>query len=289
MRQDAFELLSIDPQSRKDEAAKRVLMSQADLVVLCLADEQAKESVALIQSLGPNAPKVVDASSAHRTQAPWVYGFPELSLEQEGLIANAQWVSNPGCYATGAIALLRPLIDAGVLSPQVGVALPSVSGYSGGGRSMIEAYEKGQAPLMEYYALGLEHKHVPEIMRYSGLSRRPLFVPSVGHFKQGMVVQLPLQVEQLREPMTREAVLSVYRHHYGRLAYSEVTVNTTPPTRLDATALNGTNRLEIEVATHEASGQCLVMARLDNLGKGASGAAVQNIRLMLGLPRQRQL
>jgi len=173
------------------------------------------------------------------------------------------------------------------LSAQTGIVLPSVSGYSGGGRSMIESYESGQAPLMEYYALGLEHKHVPEIMRYTGLLRRPLFVPSVGNFKQGMVVQLPLHQDQLERPLSRGDLLDIYGQHYGRLAFSEVSVNTQAPTRLDATALNGSNRLEIEVATHESSGQCLMLARLDNLGKGASGAAVQNIRLMLGLERQR--
>ena len=287
-REAAFEVLAIEASQRKDVQAKRALMAEADLVVLCLADEQARESVALIHSLGAVAPKVVDASSAHRTQSPWVYGFPELCPEQEGLIAQASWVSNPGCYATGAIALLRPLLDAGALSPDAGVALPSVSGYSGGGRSMIESYEQGHAPLMEYYALGLEHKHVPEIMRYSGLERRPLFVPSVGNFAQGMVVQLPLHREQFQKPVNRGMLLDLYAQHYERLPYSEVKVQRETPSRLDATALNGTNRLEIEVATHESSGQCLMLARLDNLGKGASGAAVQNIRLMLGLARNHQ-
>jgi N-acetyl-gamma-glutamyl-phosphate reductase len=287
-REAAFEVLAIEASQRKDVQAKRDLMAEADLVVLCLADEQARESVALIHSLGADAPKVVDASSAHRTQSPWVYGFPELCPEQEGLIAQASWVSNPGCYATGAIALLRPLLDAGALSPDAGVALPSVSGYSGGGRSMIESYEQGHAPLMEYYALGLEHKHVPEIMRYSGLERRPLFVPSVGNFAQGMVVQLPLHREQFQKPVNRGVLLDLYAQHYERLPYSEVKVQRETPSRLDATALNGTNRLEIEVATHESSGQCLMLARLDNLGKGASGAAVQNIRLMLGLARNHQ-
>ena len=287
-REAAFEVLAIEASQRKDVQAKRALMAEADLVVLCLADEQARESVALIHSLGAVAPKVVDASSAHRTQSPWVYGFPELCPEQEGLIAHASWVSNPGCYATGAIALLRPLLDAGALSPDAGVALPSVSGYSGGGRSMIESYEQGHAPLMEYYALGLEHKHVPEIMRYSGLERRPLFVPSVGNFAQGMVVQLPLHREQFQKPVNRGVLLDLYAQHYERLPYSEVKVQRETPSRLDATALNGTNRLEIEVATHESSGQCLMLARLDNLGKGASGAAVQNIRLMLGLARNHQ-
>ena len=287
-REAAFEVLAIEASQRKDVQAKRALMAEADLVVLCLADEQARESVALIHSLGAVAPKVVDASSAHRTQSPWVYGFPELCPEQEGLIAQASWVSNPGCYATGAIALLRPLLDAGALSPDAGVALPSVSGYSGGGRSMIESYEQGHAPLMEYYALGLEHKHVPEIMRYSGLERRPLFVPSVGNFAQGMVVQLPLHREQFQKPVNRGVLLDLYAQHYERLPYSEVKVQRETPSRLDATAHKGTNRHEIEVATHESSGQCLMLARLDNLGKGASGAAVQNIRLMLGLARNHQ-
>jgi N-acetyl-gamma-glutamyl-phosphate reductase len=286
-REASLAVLTIEPNLRKDVSAKRVLMREADLVVLCLADEQARESVALIESLGAQAPKVVDASSAHRTQAPWVYGLPELCPEQEDRIAQAAWVSNPGCYATGAIALLRPLIDAGVLSRDAAIALPSVSGYTGGGRSMIESYEQGLSPLMEYYALGLEHKHVPEIMLYSGLQRRPLFVPSVGNFSRGMVVQLPLHPEQLTRAVSRSALIDVYRHHYERLPYSEVRVKLEVPTRLDACGLNGTNWLEIEVATHESSGQCVVLARLDNLGKGASGAAVQNIRLMLGLARAR--
>jgi N-acetyl-gamma-glutamyl-phosphate reductase len=286
-REASLAVLTIEPHLRKDLSAKRVLMREADLVVLCLADEQARESVALIESLGDQAPKVVDASSAHRTLAPWVYGFPELCPEQEDRIAQAAWVSNPGCYATGAIALLRPLLDAGVLSRDAALALPSVSGYTGGGRSMIESFEQGLSPLMEYYALGLEHKHVPEIMLYSGLERRPLFVPSVGNFARGMVVQLPLQPEQLTRRVSRSELIDIYRHHYERLSYSEVRVKQEVPTRLDACGLNGTNWLEIEVATHESSGQCVMLARLDNLGKGASGAAVQNIRLMLALARAR--
>jgi N-acetyl-gamma-glutamyl-phosphate reductase len=148
---------------------------------------------------------------------------------------------------------------------------------------MIESFEQGLSPLMEYYALGLEHKHVPEIMLYSGLERRPLFVPSVGNFARGMVVQLPLQPEQLTRRVSRSELIDIYRHHYERLPYSEVRVKQEVPTRLDACGLNGTNWLEIEVATHASSGQCVVFARLDNLGKGASGAAVQNLKLMLGL------
>ena len=196
-----IELLSIDPALRKDPAAKRDLLAQADLVVLCLHDEAAVETVAMVDALvaagrGPG-PKVIDASTAHRTAPGWVYGFPELAAGQREAIVQARRVSNPGCYATGAIALLRPLIDAGLIPADFGLCLPAVSGYSGGGRSMIEAYEAGTAPLFEAYALGLTHKHLPEIVKYTGLTRRPIFIPAVGNFRQGMLVELPLHLDLL--------------------------------------------------------------------------------------------
>jgi len=195
------ELISIDPALRKDANAKQSLMAQADLVVLCLHDDAAIESVALIDALtranNGKGPKVIDASTAHRTAPGWVYGFPELAADQREAVVQARRVANPGCYATGAIALIRPLVDAGLLPADFPVCLPSISGYSGGGRTMIEAYEAGQAPAMELYALGLKHKHIPEIMCYAGLTRRPLFVPSVGNFAQGMLVQLPLHLDTL--------------------------------------------------------------------------------------------
>jgi N-acetyl-gamma-glutamyl-phosphate reductase len=199
-------------------------------------------------------------------------------------VANAQRVANPGCYATGAIALLRPLVDAGLLPADFPVALPSVSGYSGGGRSMIEDYEAGKAPLFEAYALGLEHKHIPEIMAYTGLTRRPLFVPSVGNFRQGMLVQLPIHLDLLPGQPQAADLHKALAQHYGQNPDSWVRV--LPPTdnaKLDATALNDTNQLEIRVFANETHRHAVLMARLDNLGKGASGAAVQNIRLMLGV------
>jgi len=281
-----IDVLSIDPARRKDPEAKRELMATADLVVLCLHDDAAIESVAMIDSLPGRKPRIVDASTAHRCHPNWVFGFPELAADQLAAVQQAERVANPGCYATGAIAILRPLIDAGLLPVDFPVCLPSVSGYSGGGRSMIEDYEAGKAPLFELYGLGLQHKHIPEIMRYSGLTCRPLFVPSVGNFRQGMLVQLPLHLDSLPGKPTGADLHAALASHYATSQAAGGWVRVEPATdnlKLDALALNDTNQLEIRVFANEAHRQAVVIARLDNLGKGASGAAVQNIQLMLGL------
>ena len=283
------QVLSIDPARRKDPEAKRELMATADLVVLCLHDGAAIESVAMIDTLSGRKPRIVDASTAHRCHPEWVYGFPELAADQRAAVQAAERVANPGCYATGAIALLRPLVDAGLLPPDFPLCLPSVSGYSGGGRTMIEDYEAGKAPLYEAYALGLQHKHIPEIMKFAGLSRRPLFVPAVGNFRQGMLVQLPLHLDALPGQPQAADLREALRAHYAASQADgdgQGWVSVEPATesgKLDALALNDTNRLEIRVFANEDARQAVLIARLDNLGKGASGAAVQNIQLMLGL------
>ncbi len=277
---------SIDPDKRKDAQARVALMREVDLVVLCLPDDAAKGAVSLVDGLGEDAPKIVDASTAHRVADGWVYGFAELDADQPGLISKAQRVANPGCYPTGAIALIRPLVDAGIIPADYPITVNAVSGYSGGGKSMIESYEvKKTAPSFELYGLGLEHKHVPELQKYARLTRRPIFVPSVGNFRQGMLVSVPLHLDTLAsKPSLKDIELALDSHYKGSTLVSVMRdLSSAMNGRISVEDLNGTDQMQLCVFGNAKQSQAVLVARLDNLGKGASGAAVQNIRLMLGL------
>jgi N-acetyl-gamma-glutamyl-phosphate reductase len=278
------EVVSVDPAKRKDAKARQALMREVDLVVLCLPDDAAREAVALAAELGEDAPKILDASTLHRVAPGWVYGFPELDPQQADAVRKAQRVANPGCYPTGAIALIRPLVDAGIIPTDFPLTINAVSGYSGGGRSMIEAYEARTAPAFELYGLALEHKHIPELQRYSKLTRRPIFVPSVGNFRQGMLVSIPLHLDLLPgKPCLRDLETALDARYRGSAWISVAKEPGASMTRLEAEALNGTDRLELFVFGKTDLRQAVLVARLDNLGKGAAGAAVQNVKLMLGL------
>jgi len=243
--------------------------------------------VALADSLPGGGPKIVDASTAHRVAPGWVYGFPELVPEQVDTIRTARRVANPGCYPTGGIALLRPLVDRRILPADYPVSVNAVSGYSGGGKSMIAAYEAGTAPNFELYGLGLEHKHLPELQTYSMLERRPIFVPSVGNFRQGMLVSVPLHLDTLPgKPSPSDLEAALAEHYAGAELVKVIPTEDDPASkggRLEAEALNDTDKLELRVFSNAPNRQAVLVAKLDNLGKGASGAAVQNIKLMLGL------
>lgn len=287
---DELELVSLGRDAAKDPAIKRGVVNEVDLVVLCLPDAAARETVALI---GNDRTRVVDASTAHRTVPGWVYGFPELTRMQRAAVAAAKRVSNPGCYPTGFLSLVRPLRERNLLPPDFPVTVHAVSGYSGGGRKMIESYEQpaaGQRPAnFGAYGLDLAHKHLGEMRTHGLLDRTPVFAPSVGYFKRGMLVSVPLHTGSLPRRVSGAALNAIYAEHFAGEPFVTVRpLNDTATLRegafLEPEALNGTNRLEVFVFANDADGQAMLIARLDNLGKGASGAAVQNINLMLGLP-----
>src|SRR5580693_4382976 len=239
-------LRSLPAAQRKDPSARQDIMAESDLAVLCLPDDAAREAVALAGALGNDAPKLLDASTAHRVDPEWIYGFPEIAPDQPGKIAMSHKVANPGCYPTGAIGLLRPLVQAGLVPPDYPVTISAVSGYSGGGRSMIEAHDREGGPAFELYALGLEHKHIPETQKYGGLTRRPIFVPSVGHFRQGMLVSVPLHLDTLPGKPGGADLGAVLARHYDGGGQVRV-VTPTQDGKLEPEAMNDTNLLELRV------------------------------------------
>ena len=284
-------LLEVAPAQRKEPAARAELLNTADVSILCLPDDAAREAVALLQR---SDARVIDGSTAHRVAPGWVYGLPELGAEQRAAIAAANRVGNPGCYPTCVALLVRPLIDAGLLAATAPLVIHALSGYSGGGQAMIDRWESPAADLLRLpyeapYALERRHKHVPEMMHHGRLAHEPLFVPAVGPFRCGMRLQIPLHAELLAPGATAHTLLAALRERYAGERFVRVSLREQALDRderaLDPTACNDTNRVELLVLAHP-SGHVLLVAILDNLGKGAAGAAVQSLNLMLGLPEE---
>jgi N-acetyl-gamma-glutamyl-phosphate reductase len=293
-----LEVVSIDPARRKDADARAELLNSVDVAILCLPDEGAREAVAMITN--PEV-RVIDPSTAHRTSEGWAFGFPELSRDQRGTIAASKRVTNPGCWSTGFIALVAPLVRAGLIPPETALSTHGVSGFSGGGKGLIAEFEDAPAPAASAdafrpYGLTLAHKHLPEMVAYTGLSHPPIFSPAVGRYAQGMIVEVPLALWALPGQPKVSHLSAALSEAYAGEAFvtvaTDLEVATLSQARagaagyvqaLDPEALNGTNSLKLYVFGDDAKGQARLVAVLDNLGKGASGAAVQNLNLMLGL------
>jgi len=278
-------LLTLPESDRKNPQRRADAINSSDIAILCLPDEPARQAAASV--VNPKV-RIIDASSAHRTDAGWVYGFPEMSAGQADRIAHALRVSNPGCYPTGAIALLRPLVQAGLVPADYPAVINAVSGYSGGGRASVDAYESAdgpRGPAFQVYGLGLAHKHTPEIERHAGLTQRPVFVPSYGAFRQGIVLTIPLHLRLLPAGVDAEQLHACLQQHYAGAAHVQVVPRDDAASNLDPEALNGTNDLRLGAYGNVQHGQVLLTAVFDNLGKGASGAAVQNLDLMLAAIR----
>ena len=281
-------LIQPDEAHRKDPAARAEFLNKADVAILCLPDEAARESVSLVES---NSVRIIDTSTAHRTSPDWVYGLPEMDKAHAAKIAASRRVANPGCYPTGPILLLRPLVEEGLISADCAVSISAVSGYTGGGRQMIEAFE-AEKPEGIYtqahhiYGLSLEHKHIPELQQHAGLDRRPVLLPSVGRFRQGMIAEIPLFLDLCRDGVKAKDIHDALTARFEDCRFVRVQPlqDNAGSTRVGAEYLNDTNYVDLYVFANDTRGQVLLVSVLDNLGKGASGAAVQNMNLMLGKP-----
>lgn len=280
-----LELITLDADRRKDLGARTEALNGADVAILCLPDDAAKEAVTLVTN--PRT-KIIDASTAHRVADGWIYGFPEMSKAQRARIAASTRITNPGCYPTGFIALVRPLVEAGVAPRGWQFFCNAVSGYSGGGKAMIAEFEDESSPTFtrvpyRIYAVAQTHKHVPEMRLCGGLSRPPIFTPAVGRYYKGMIVEVPLAIQALPEPVPLARVHEVIAEAYAGERFVEVASlkDSAAVKTLDPEGLNNTNKLKLFVFGHD--GEARLVALLDNLGKGASGAAVQNLNIALGL------
>lgn len=286
-----LEIVTLSDADRKDPAARAQALNAADIVILCLPDAAAKEAVALIENPGV---RVIDASTAHRVAPGWTYGFAEMEPGQRAKIAAAKRVSNPGCWATAFIALVRPLVRAGILPADFPVTANGVSGYSGGGKAMIAEFENRDAPdftatVMRSYALSLTHKHLPEMTQHTGLSHPPVLAPSVGRFYRGMLLEVPLALWALPGKPKAADIQAVLEEAYCNATLVEVTAPGPVPATIDAEALKNTNRIRLSVYGNDETGQVRLVSLQDNLGKGAGGAAIQNLNIMLGLPEAKGL
>jgi N-acetyl-gamma-glutamyl-phosphate reductase len=285
---DDLELVTLAEADRKDAGARRVAYDAADLAVLCLPDESAREAAAWAAE---SSVRLLDASVAHRVADGWTYGLPELAAGQRDAIRTAQRVSNPGCWPTGVVLLVRPLVDAGLVAPDVPLSIHGLSGYTGGGNPLIAKWEDSEAKLLSLvyeapYALDRVHKHMPEMQRFAALAREPQFLPAVGPFRCGMRVQVPLHADVLARGANGKTVWEAIAERYRGEVFVRVAPYAEPVAvgerSLDPLAANDTNRVDLHVLPHP-SGHVLLVAILDNLGKGAAGAAIQNLNLMLGL------
>ncbi len=283
-RRGDIELLQIDPDRRKDPAARAELLNAADVAFLCLPDAAAREAVALVTN--PST-CLIDASTAHRTNPDWVFGLPELEPRQRERIRESKRIANPGCHSSSFILLLRPLVSAGIVPPTLPVTATSITGYSGGGRRMIEQYERRDDPRLDVprpYALTLTHKHIPEMVTYTGLEAPPVFIPTVSHYYKGLAVSVPLHLSQLARGASPAAIHETFARYYASERFIRVMPLDDPETLadgFDVRACNDTNRADLFVFGHDT--RVLLVARLDNLGKGASGAAVQTMNVHLGV------
>ncbi|MEM1392374.1 MAG: N-acetyl-gamma-glutamyl-phosphate reductase [Cyanobacteria bacterium P01_D01_bin.116] len=289
-QRDDIKIVSIPPEKRKDAQTRSDFINSADVTILCLPDDAARESVSFITNADV---KILDASSAHRVAGGWVYGFPELEENRREEIRNAKRVSNPGCYPTGFLACMRPLVAAGIIPKDFPATINAISGYSGGGRKLMEEYQSVSGEQVNNYAYGIYgltfgHKHVKEMHQHSGLQSPPLFVPAVGNFEKGMLVQIPLPLQVLQNKPSGELIQKTLEEYYQNEKYVSVaSLNDDSSLRkgkfLDTQAANDTNLVQVFVFANDETKEALLVARLDNLGKGASGAAVQNLNIMLGL------